>query len=84
MTKTHRPPIRCIVDIEKEHPDEWVKIEVTKTTADGFTALEGRLVAHGKDYNAVSDIASSYFKKYKVKTMYSNYTGEITAEAVLL
>ena len=78
------PSIQTIEEIEKAYPDEWLEIEITKWAEDGFTALEGRLIAHGKDRDKVSEEALKYFRKYDVKDVYHAYTGEIQAESVLL
>ena len=76
--------VRLIAEVEKEYPDEWLEIEVTQMADDGFTALEGRLIAHGKDRKKVSEIALLYYKEHDVKTTYSGYTGDITVEAIVL
>lgn len=76
--------IKSIEQIEKEHPDEWLKIEVTKMADDNYTPLEGRLIAHGKDSDKVGKKAVEYVKKNNIKKILSTYTGEITAEAVLI
>ena len=79
-----RPPIRFIKDIEAEHPDEWVIIEITKMAEDGFTPLEGRLMAYGKKRDEVHQKTLQYREKYDVHSIYRNYTGEIKVEAVWL
>lgn len=79
-----RPPIRAIKDIEADHPDEWVVLEITKMAEDGFTPLEGRLMAHAKDRDELRETVKAYRKKYEVHATYRNYTGEMQVEAVLL
>ena len=76
--------IKPIKEIEAHYPNEWVEIEVTKMADDGYTPLEGRLIAHGKKYTEVSQKALEYIEKFNVKKTYSNYIGEITAESILL
>lgn len=76
--------IKSIEQIEKEHPDEWLEIEVTKMADDNFTPLEGKLITHGKDREKIRKKAIEYFKKNNIKITYHDYTGDIQAEAVLI
>ena len=82
--KGEHPPIHPIKNIETAYPNEWIEIEITKMDRNGFTPLEGRLIAHSKDREELNHIAKAYRQKYEVHKTYRNYTGEIEVEAVLL
>lgn len=61
-----------LAEIEERYPDEWIFIEEPELDEDEEVA-RGRVVAHGKDRDAVTRIAI----ERRPKTGAFHYTGEL-------
>ena len=68
-------------EVERQYPDEWVLIEITRDHKD-HRRVKGRLLAHSSDRAALDEPHRRFRGEHPDALLYEFYTGDIVAEGV--
>jgi hypothetical protein len=78
MQRAHR-----ISTIERLYPDQWVTIEVTRSSP-SRGALSGRVLAHAQDEDEITRAAVKAAEEYPDAELFTFYTGPLIPEGVIV
>ena len=70
--------IVTVARIEREHPDEWVLVEITRDHKD-HRRMAGRLLAHSPDRATLDEPYERFRAEHPRARLYEFYTGDIVA-----
>lgn len=78
MQRSHR-----ISTIERMYPDQWVTVEVTRTTRND-QPLSARVLAHAPDEDTITRTAVQLRKEHPNADLWTFYTGQRIPEGMIL
>ncbi len=77
------PKIRTITEIEREYPDEWILLEITRDNRD-YRRVAGRLLAHSPDRAALDEPYERFRADHPRAQTFELFTGDIVPEGVVV
>ena len=75
--------IVTVAEIEREHPDEWVLLEITRDRKD-HRRIAGRLIAHSPDRADLDEPYRRFRAEHPSTRVYEFFTGDLAPEGVVV
>src|SRR4051812_48260309 len=72
-----------VAEVERQHPDEWVLLEIVKNHKHHERIL-GRLIVHGKDRDVLNGPYRAFRAEHPHAHLYQFYTGDIVPDGVIV
>jgi hypothetical protein len=72
--ETTKPKIQTVAEIEREYPDEWILLEITRDAKDS-RRVAGRLLAHSRDRADLSEPYDRFRADHPDTRVYRFVTG---------
>ena len=71
--------IVSVGEIERQYPDEWVLVEITRDHKD-YRRARGRLLAHSQDRDTLTEPHRSFRAEHPNALLFEFYTGDLVAD----
>jgi hypothetical protein len=81
--KNRDSKISTMAEIEREYPDEWILLEITRDNRD-YRRVAGRLLAHSPDRSALDDPYERFRAAQPQARVLEVFTGDIVPEGVVV